>query len=190
MVIVYIECKIFVFCLECVECYKCRNCRVYFVRGFFFVGFDIGVGVGFYYYVFNCSGQNWIVMMVYYFVVNKNFKGFCYWIEFEIGLWEWFYIKFCFLQLGVQVCGVLCIKVYQLDIECFSVVQDIVMDVVIVDIVVGGGVYLFCFYLLVIDGVVFVSNVKQLCFGQIVLGKKFDFVFKWESVIYVGNIVG
>lgn len=78
---------------ECAERHKRRNRRVYLVRGFLFVGLDIGVGVGLHHHVSNRPCQNRIATMAHHLAVNKNLKGFRYRTELEIGLRERLHIK-------------------------------------------------------------------------------------------------
>ena len=86
--------------------------------------------------------------------------------------------------------GVPGIEAHQPDIEDFSIAQDIVTNAIIVDTVAGCGAYPARFYPLAIDSAVFVGDVKQLRFRQIVTGQKPDLPAQRESVTHAGDIAG
>lgn len=86
--------------------------------------------------------------------------------------------------------GVPRIETHQPDIEGFSVAQDIVTDAVIVDTVAGGGAYPARFHPLAVDGAVFVRDVKQLRFRQIMTRKESDLPVERERIAYAGDVAG
>lgn len=122
--------------------------------------------------------------------VDEYLKGFRDRAEPEIGLRERLHIETGSLKLSAQMCGVPGIEAHQPDIEDFSVAQDIVTNAVIVDTVAGCGAYPARFHPLAVDSAIFVGDVKQLRFRQIMAGQQADLPVERESVAHAGDIAG